>query len=164
MWPSLPPSKVARLDTDSESDSASASRSRAGVHPTSRAVVTGGPIQVSISGSLRECPHLRELFQMAEYDHRPSLRATDLTETLARTEHQIGGLLALLPRCMSIIITRDTTGVHSRVDASIHYAETLWSITVKGRYSVTYPGPACPGSRGFGLGRRGGGLASAFKS
>ena len=67
-WPSLPLSKVARLDADS--DSASASRSRAGVHPTSRAVVTGGPVRVSISGVLRECPHLRELFQAAEYDHR----------------------------------------------------------------------------------------------
>ncbi len=70
--PSLPLSKVARLDADS--DSGSASRSRAGVHPTPRSVVAGGPIRVSISGSLRECPHFCELFQVAEYDDRP--RAT----------------------------------------------------------------------------------------
>lgn len=50
--PSLPLSKVARLDADS--DSGSASRSRAGVRPTSRALVAGGPIRVSISGNLRE--------------------------------------------------------------------------------------------------------------
>lgn len=70
--PSLPLSKVARLDADS--DSGSASRSRAGVHLASRAVVAGGPIRVSISGSLREWPYLCELFHAAEYDH-PS-RAT----------------------------------------------------------------------------------------
>jgi hypothetical protein len=71
-WPSLPLSKVARLDADS--DSASASRSRAGAHPTSRAVVARGLVRVSVSGSVRECPHLLELFQAAEYDHCP--RAT----------------------------------------------------------------------------------------
>jgi hypothetical protein len=53
--PSLPLSKVARLDADS--DSGSASRSRAGVHPTStsRPVVAGGPVRVSVSGGFREC-------------------------------------------------------------------------------------------------------------
>ncbi|KAN0123228.1 Cullin-4B [Russula decolorans] len=78
-WPSLPLSKVARLDADS--DSASASRSRAGVHPISRAVVTGGPVRVSVSGNLQQ-PY---------------------------TEHQTDGSLALLPRCMRIILTRDAT-------------------------------------------------------
>jgi cullin-4 len=62
--PSLPLSKVARLDADS--DSGSASRSRAGLHPTSRAVVVGGPIRVSISGNLREWPYVCAQFQTAE--------------------------------------------------------------------------------------------------
>ncbi|KAH9963578.1 Cullin-4B [Russula dissimulans] len=48
--PSLPLSKVARLDADS--DSGSASRSRAGVHPTSRTAVAGDPVRIFISGSL----------------------------------------------------------------------------------------------------------------
>jgi hypothetical protein len=121
MRPSLPPSKVARLDTDSKSDSASASRSRAGVHPTSRAVVTGGPIQVYPVAFVSVLIFLNcSRWQNTEYDHRPSLRAT---ETLARAEHQIGGLLALLPRYMSIIIIRDTIDVRSRMNASTHYAE-----------------------------------------
>jgi hypothetical protein len=51
--PSLPLSKVARLDADS--DPGSASRSRADAGPTSRSVVTGGPVRVSISGGFREC-------------------------------------------------------------------------------------------------------------
>ena len=99
-WPSLPLSKVARLDADS--DSASASRSRAGVHPTSRPVVTGGPIRVSISGSLRECPHLRELFRWLNM-------IIILEQPYTVTEHQIDDSLTILPRCMRIILTRDDT-------------------------------------------------------
>src|SRR6267142_732766 len=50
--PSLPLSKVARLDADS--DPGSASRSRASA--TSRSVVVaGGPVRVVVSGGFREC-------------------------------------------------------------------------------------------------------------
>ena len=59
--PSLPLSKVARLDADS--DPGSASRSRAGVHATSRpVVVAGGPVQVGVSGGFRECGHMSANF------------------------------------------------------------------------------------------------------
>ena len=66
--PSLPLSKVARLDSDS--DSGSASRSRAGGHPTSRVAVAGGPVRVNLSGIPREWPYHCEPFQSAEFDHR----------------------------------------------------------------------------------------------
>ncbi|KAH9983287.1 Cullin-4B [Russula compacta] len=77
--PSFPLSKVARLDADS--DPGSASRSRAGVRSTSRVVAAGGPVRVSISGDFQQ----------------------------PRTQHQIDGSLALLRRCMRIILTRDAT-------------------------------------------------------
>jgi cullin 4 len=96
--PSLPLSKVARLDADS--DSGSASRSRAGVHPTPRSVVAGGPVRVSISGSLRECPHF------VNYSRPPN---TMIVAEQPYTEHQIDGSLAVLRRCMRIILTRDST-------------------------------------------------------
>ncbi|KAI0249475.1 Cullin-4B [Lactifluus subvellereus] len=77
--PSLPLSKVARLEADS--DSGSASRSRAGVRPASHAIVVGSPVRVSISGDLSQ----------------------------PRRRPHIDDSLALLRRCMGIILTRDAT-------------------------------------------------------
>lgn len=96
--PSLPLSKVARLDADS--DPGSASRSRAGAPSTSRPVVAGGPVRVSISGHFREWlwTILNGQLQLSH----------PIPEQL-RTQHQIDGPLSLLRRCMRIILTRDTT-------------------------------------------------------
>ena len=81
--PSLPLSKVARLDADS--DSGSASRSRAGVHPTSRTAVAGDPVRIFISGSLREWCYSCDTFQSAEFDPLPSQTSRTTSDWVAFT-------------------------------------------------------------------------------